>query len=289
MEEASAQQQGAAFPAPPYYFQRYTQENINLLEKAQKDPENAEITKSLEGLPFPILALEPPPPVKKGAYWMFGRAWPVQDSLATLEEQGIEQLYPKGSIDRVKELKKLNHSAVFNFLELVHTLSTSPGEFATKVDQIRVIFINMHHILNEYRPHQARETLKLMMEDQLSRKKKETAALRKTCIDLRKQLATLQALKQERLQLPGLDTDVEMTQVSASASSQSHTSTSTTAITTATASSSTTSGVGTKPSRRLSGSEEKRKSIVDSTPLDPIAIKNAETLARMMDLCDDIE
>ncbi|KAF9170852.1 Mediator of RNA polymerase II transcription subunit 7 [Mortierella sp. AD011] len=286
MEEASAQQQGAAFPAPPYYFQRYTQENINLLEKAKADPENAEITKSLEALSFPILALEPPPPVKKGAYWMFGRAWPVQDSLATLEEQGIEQLYPKGSIDRVKELKKLNHSAVFNFLELVHTLSTSPGEFATKVDQIRVIFINMHHIINEYRPHQARETLKLMMEDQLNRKKKETAALRKTCTDLRKQLATLQALKQERLQPPELDTDVEM---SAPASSQSHTSSSTTAISTTTASSSTASGVGTKLSRRLSGSEDKRKSIVDSAPLDPIAIKNAETLARMMSLCDNIE
>ncbi|KAI8601456.1 mediator complex, subunit Med7 [Dissophora ornata] len=195
MEEASAQQQGAAFPTPPYYFQRYTQENLKLLEQAQADPENSEIAKSLEALPFPILALEPPPPVQKGVYWLFGRPWPVQDSLATLAEQGIEQLYPKGSIgmegvgnaadvlpscvDRVKELKKLNHSAVFNFLELVHTLSTSPSEFAVKVDQIRVIFINMHHILNEYRPHQARETLRLMMEEQLDRKKKETEAMRR--------------------------------------------------------------------------------------------------------------
>ncbi|ORZ09363.1 mediator complex, subunit Med7 [Lobosporangium transversale] len=179
MEEVNVQQ-GAAFPAPPYYYQRYTQENLALLEKARvAAPGDEEITKSLEALPFPILALEPPPPVKKGVYWMFGRAWPVQDSLATLEEQGIEQLYPKGPIDRVKELKKLNHSVVFNFLELVHTLSTSPSEFATKVDQIRVIFINMHHILNEYRPHQARETLKLMMEEQLRRKRKETEALRK--------------------------------------------------------------------------------------------------------------
>ncbi|KAF9112216.1 Mediator of RNA polymerase II transcription subunit 7 [Mortierella sp. AM989] len=285
MEEASAQQQGAAFPAPPYYFQRYTQENLNLLEKARGDPENPEITKSLEALSFPILALEPPPPVKKGAYWMFGRAWPIQDSLATLEEQGIEQLYPKGSIDRVKELKKLNHSAVFNFLELVHTLSTSPSEFATKVDQIRVIFINMHHILNEYRPHQARETLRLMMEDQLNRKKKETAALKKTCADLRKQLAALRVLKQERSQPPRFDVDVEMAQAPTSGLSQSHTSIAT-ASTIATTTSST---AGTKPLRRPSGSEEKRKSMLELTPLDPIAIKNAETLARMMDLCDDIE
>ncbi|KAF8982027.1 Mediator of RNA polymerase II transcription subunit 7 [Entomortierella lignicola] len=283
MEEASAQQQGAAFPAPPYYFQRYTQENLKLLEKAKTDPENAEITKSLEAIPFPILALEPPPPIKRGAYWMFGRAWPVQDSLATLEEQGIEQLYPKGTIDRVKELKKLNHSAVFNFLQLVHTLSTSPSEFAMKVDQIRVIFINMHHILNEYRPHQARETLKLMMEDQLRRKKKETAALKKTCADLRKKLATLQILKQEKHQPLELDIDVEMTQVPSSASLQNQNPT-TTAASTSTAISS-----GTRSSRRTSASEEKRKSLIDSTPVDPIAIKNAETLARLMDLCDDIE
>ncbi|KAF9204420.1 Mediator of RNA polymerase II transcription subunit 7 [Haplosporangium sp. Z 27] len=317
MEEASAQQQGAAFPAPPYYFQRYTQENLKLLEKAKTDPENAEITKSLEAIPFPILALEPPPPIKRGAYWMFGRAWPVQDSLATLEEQGIEQLYPKGTIgndfigdqeqmiwvtglsgkktvinmrcvhldilDRVKELKKLNHSAVFNFLQLVHTLSTSPSEFAMKVDQIRVIFINMHHILNEYRPHQARETLKLMMEDQLRRKKKETAALKKTCADLRKKLATLQILKQEKHQPLELDIDVEMTQVPSSASLQNQNSTITAAST------STAISSGTRPSRRTSASEEKRKSLIDSTPVDPIAIKNAETLARLMDLCDDIE
>ncbi|KAG0365202.1 Mediator of RNA polymerase II transcription subunit 7 [Gamsiella multidivaricata] len=276
MEEASAQQQGAAFPAPPYYFQRYTQENINLLEKARADPENPEIVKSLEALPFPILALEPPPPVKKGIYWLFGRPWPVEDSLATLEEQGIEQLYPKGSIDRVKELKKLNHSAVFNFLELVHTLSTSPSEFTVKVDQIRVIFINMHHMLNEYRPHQARETLRLMMEEQLSRKKKETAALKKTCADLRKRLAALRDLKQKRLPVAGMDMDVEMALAS----------TSTSAMESEGVTTEGSSINDMKLSRRPSSSEEKRKSLA---ALDPIAARNVENMARLMDLCDDIK
>ncbi|KAF9429873.1 Mediator of RNA polymerase II transcription subunit 7 [Podila epigama] len=181
MEEGVVQQQSSAFPAPPYYFQRYTDANLALLAKARADPEHPdpELIKKLDELPYPILALEPPPPVKSGVYWLFGRPWPVHDSLMTLEEQGCEQLYPKGPIDRVKELKKLNHSVVFNFLELVHTLASSPQEFAAKVDQIRLIFINMHHILNEYRPHQARETLRLMMQDQLDRKKRDTAALKK--------------------------------------------------------------------------------------------------------------
>ncbi|KAG0239499.1 MED7 protein-domain-containing protein [Mortierella sp. GBAus27b] len=279
MEEASAQQQGAAFPAPPYYYQRYTQENLHLLDKARANPEDPEIVKSLEALPFPIFALEPPPPVKKGVYWLFGRPWPVQDSLASLEEQGIEQLYPRGSIDRVKELKKLNHSAVFNFLELVHTLSTSPNEFATKLDQIRVIFINMHHILNEYRPHQARETLKLMMEDQLAKKRKDTEALRKTCADLRRKLATLKALKQELPQPspPTQDMDIEMTSASEESTSKPDVSSASTAPATG-------EDLDVKSSRRTSSAGEKQKALSDVA-----TSKDNAMMIRMMDLCDDIE
>ncbi|KAG0344101.1 Mediator of RNA polymerase II transcription subunit 7, partial [Podila minutissima] len=126
MEEGATQQQSSAFPAPPYYFQRYTQANLALLEKAKAEPDHPDATLAADELPFPLLALEPPPPVKSGVYWLFGRPWP----------------------------------------------------FAAKVDQIRLIFINMHHILNEYRPHQARETMRLMMQEQLDKKKRETAAMR---------------------------------------------------------------------------------------------------------------
>ncbi|KAK3841344.1 MAG: MED7 protein-domain-containing protein [Linnemannia gamsii] len=273
MEDPNAQQQGAAFPAPPYYYQRYAQPNLALLEKVKSDPTNPDLAVALDALPFPILALEPPPPIKRGICWMFGRPWPVQDNLATLAEQGIEQLYPKGEIDRVKELKKLNHSAIFNFLDLVHVLATSPGEFATKVDHIRVILINMHHILNEYRPHQARETLRLMMNDQLDRKRKETAALRKTCEDLRKKLAGLRALGQDRLAISAGATasennigdntnnsqDVEMAPA-------------------APISLTPEAGAGADGTTALGGST-----------LSTAADRNAEAMSRMMQLCDTIE
>ncbi|KAF9122128.1 Mediator of RNA polymerase II transcription subunit 7 [Mortierella sp. 14UC] len=265
MEDPSAQQQGAAFPAPPYYFQRYSQPNLALLEKAKADPTNPELMLSLDALPFPILALEPPPPIKRGICWMFGRPWPVQDSLASLAEQGIEQLYPKGDIDRVKELKKLNHSAIFNFLDLVHVLSTSPSEFATKVDHIRVIFINMHHILNEYRPHQARETLRLMMNDQLDRKRKETAALKRTCEDLRKKLAGLRVLEQDRLAVP----------TGATASNNTN---------------NTNQDVEMAPAAPIEstpGAEGNATAPGGNTST--AADRNAEALSRMMQLCDTIE
>lgn len=46
-----------------------------------------------------------------------------------------------------------------------------------KIQDLRTLFINFHHLLNEYRPHQARESLILMMEEQLRRSKDETEGI----------------------------------------------------------------------------------------------------------------
>jgi mediator of RNA polymerase II transcription subunit 7 len=55
----------------------------------------------------------------------------------------------------------------------VGILSVSPEQFESKVEDLRNLFINAHHLLNLYRPHQARESLILMMEEQLSRTREE--------------------------------------------------------------------------------------------------------------------
>lgn len=52
-------------------------------------------------------------------------------------------------------------------------LSVAPEQFESKVEDLRNLFINAHHLLNLYRPHQARESLILMMEEQLSRTREE--------------------------------------------------------------------------------------------------------------------
>ena len=41
--------------------------------------------------------------------------------------------------------------------------SPDSPERREKLDTIRLIFINMHHLVNEHRPVQARDTLKHMM------------------------------------------------------------------------------------------------------------------------------
>lgn len=78
--------------------------------------------------------------------------------------------------ERRRELKKLNHSLLVNFLDLLDLLVYCPDspKRAEKVEDLSLLFIHIHHLLNEFRPHQARETLRVMMELQ-KRQRLETA------------------------------------------------------------------------------------------------------------------
>ena len=42
-----------------------------------------------------------------------------------------------------------------------------------------MLFINAHHLINQYRPHQARETLILMMEEQVERTRAQVDRVRR--------------------------------------------------------------------------------------------------------------
>jgi len=135
------------FPLPPaQYYKLYTDENVE--NKTAPDP----------------------PPIVDGAYSMFGASFETDESIIRpLEHQGITRLYTAhGRFDRIKELKKLNHSIVVNFLELLDIVIKSPSspKREEKLEDLNLLFINMHHLINELRPHQARETLRVMMERQ---------------------------------------------------------------------------------------------------------------------------
>ncbi|BES93352.1 Mediator of RNA polymerase II transcription subunit 24 [Nesidiocoris tenuis] len=135
--------QVCSLPLPPQqYIANYTDENI----KRGKAP-------------------RPPPPVYD-TYSMFGNTFNADDTIIRpLETQGIKRLYPH-NFDRRRELRKLNHSLLVNFLDLLDLLVRCPesGRRAEKVEDLSLLFIHIHHLLNEFRPHQARETLRVMME-----------------------------------------------------------------------------------------------------------------------------
>lgn len=123
-----------------------------------------------------------------------------------MKEQGIEQLYPEPAADTEQDPSKpsppLNHayyllkiskSLLLNFLEFVGILSVSPEQFESKVEDMRNLFINAHHLLNLYRPHQARESLIMMMEEQLERSKEEIRQMDKIKGDIEGVLNQLEA------------------------------------------------------------------------------------------------
>lgn len=145
----------SAFPPPPPYFKLYTDERV----AAGVAP--------------------PPPPVIEGTYSMFGRPLATQEVEDSLENHpGRVQLYPRGEINHRRELKKLNHSILHNYLELLNTLVTNPHEytFHDKVADLEQLFVNLHFLLNAFRPHQARETLISILAEQLDKRQALTLA-----------------------------------------------------------------------------------------------------------------
>ncbi|XP_013789781.1 mediator of RNA polymerase II transcription subunit 7-like [Limulus polyphemus] len=145
--------QVSSFPLPPLQFVNwYTDENI---ERGR--------------------APSPPKPVLD-SYTMFGVHLQTDDVIIRpLESQGIRRLYPQ-NYDNKRELKKLNHSILVNFLDLLDILIRCPdtSKREEKQDDIKLLFIHMHHLINEYRPYQARDTLRVMLEVQ-KRQRLETA------------------------------------------------------------------------------------------------------------------
>lgn len=108
-----------------------------------------------------------PPPAIPDAYSMFGNTYNNEEMIRSLESQGFRRLIPQ-HFDRRKELKKLNHSLFANFLDLIDLLVNYPDSprRAEKIDDLSLLFVHIHHLLNEFRPHQARETLRVVMEMQ---------------------------------------------------------------------------------------------------------------------------
>lgn len=133
--------------------------------------------------------------------------------IRSLETQGIQRLYSADTSNSLphastsistnnhkKELKKLNHSILIAYLDLLEVLIKAPTKelprdqqqidlnseqqtFKTlrdqKLEDIELLFINMHHLINELRPHQARDNIRCILEMQ-KRQRIETAQKFKT-------------------------------------------------------------------------------------------------------------
>ncbi|KAJ5670976.1 Mediator complex subunit Med7 [Penicillium longicatenatum] len=209
-----------AFAPPPPLWKHFTRENLDRLKEikteASKD-KNGRPNRNKQWSPAELRALDLPPELRflvppdipTGEYSVFGELQTLSTTLPSLQEQGIEQLYPEPATNTIQDssqpsqspqplnhayyLLKISKSLLLNFLETVGILSGSPEQFEPKVEDMRNLFINAHHLLNLYRPHQARESLIMMMEEQLERTRQEIKQMDKVKADIENVLEDIQA------------------------------------------------------------------------------------------------
>ena len=204
---------------PPFYrkFTAENLERLKEIEKeAGLDSSDAKATPKLSldqilALPAELRYLIPPePPADDQEFNVFGTATTVKgdDVFAkhmeftrhrmmeegVLEDWTYEQLYPAAQLsasdsstttsamlDRQKVLFRLLRSILLAYMSLLGLVAIDPVSPAKseKIAEMLTMVMNMHALINEYRPHQARETLIRKMEAQVLRKKAEIESVRK--------------------------------------------------------------------------------------------------------------
>jgi len=112
---------------------------------------------------------------------MFGQTIAMDDHIIrSMESQGLRRLYPR-EYDHKRELKKMNASILVNFLAILDVLVRCPDttKREDKTQDIQLLFITMHHLINELRPHQARESIRVLMQSQKRQRLETNARLHK--------------------------------------------------------------------------------------------------------------
>jgi len=162
-------------------------------DEQQQDADAATTDKeATQPLDFDLLSSLAPPRadwiLEDGFFYSFGDRWPLPDIFPTLEETGIQQLYPKDlPIDRRKILSNLLKTLLSTHLELTTLLLSPPNyyqvtqlvpvgppiqsqdgswkeqlgevemvrtEAMDKWEHIRTVVINFQYLVNECRPMQ---------------------------------------------------------------------------------------------------------------------------------------
>ncbi|KAI5284632.1 Mediator of RNA polymerase II transcription subunit 7 [Ascosphaera aggregata] len=159
-----------------------------------------------EEVPFELRYLVPPA-IPKDTYELFGEVQQVSMTLPSLTSQGINQVFPdppttttagiavdegqNGSSSSINNtnnnlpanpqfwLCTISKYLLLNFLELSGLLASMPAAAKDKIEDIRNLFVNAHHLLNMYRPHQARETFILMLEEQIRKSREEIEEMKR--------------------------------------------------------------------------------------------------------------
>ncbi|EXJ95436.1 hypothetical protein A1O1_00557 [Capronia coronata CBS 617.96] len=170
-QEQQQQLPEAPFPAPPPFWKHFTVANEDRLKQIE-----ATEGSSPAKLPLPLAYLRPPPapPASAEYYTTFGQKQvidPTKPSSLPREQLLFNPDDP--NLNHAVLLSRLTKSLLLNFLELTSILSLDPTKHVEKMEDIRQLVLNIHVVINMYRPHQARESVKEMLEEVLVNGQKE--------------------------------------------------------------------------------------------------------------------
>ncbi|KAM3415875.1 Mediator of RNA polymerase II transcription subunit 7 [Cercospora zeina] len=178
---AEEQHMVAAFPLPPPFYEHFTKDNLERLEQLRKELNNGEdnaAKRDIDVLSIPpeLRYLIPPSPPATSKFTVFGNEIDLEAPEPSLEDAGIDQLYPDDPSVKTNpqpHLIALARSMLTTFLGLLGILGQNPTLYEERITDLQAIVFNMHSLINQYRPHQARETLITLMEDRVEKMRAE--------------------------------------------------------------------------------------------------------------------
>ncbi|KAJ5079698.1 mediator of RNA polymerase ii transcription subunit 7 [Anaeramoeba ignava] len=130
---------------------------------------------------------------KNFSFSIFGEQFSTRFSIPQFEDlknrsENAKQLFEDLKGNEINELKKLNHSLLFLFYELVDLLLKNPDLFSSKIQAIENVLVNFHYIIDTIRLHQAREMIIDISKDQIERRKKAIQSIEDSLISSQKSI-----------------------------------------------------------------------------------------------------
>jgi len=85
-------------------------------------------------------------------------------------------------VNAKEEIKQLNKEVLNRFKQLANDLQDAPSKTNERIEEIALLFNNLHHLLNTIRPLQARTTIEFILQEQIREKTKALEKLRESLL-----------------------------------------------------------------------------------------------------------
>jgi mediator of RNA polymerase II transcription subunit 7 len=125
--------------------------------------------------------------------WTYEQLYPSASTEPATDHSSAQQptANNSASLDRQNYLFRFLRSILLSYISLLGVVAANPTseQKEQKLKDIMTLVANMHALINEYRPHQARQTLIAKMEEQVRKKREEVESVRRIGEKVREVLA----------------------------------------------------------------------------------------------------